>query len=101
MEPSVSRTAVPGCWLGIGRVVQPVSSILMLGQLESTLGLRVRPALQSALLEQMLPEVWGQLLIRDQCLGGSSRRQSADPGIISLEGSTRVTCPSVSPSWPP
>lgn len=58
----------PGCRPGSDRVVQPVRSILMLEQLQSTLGLRVRPALRSALQEQMLPGVRGQLLIRDQFL---------------------------------
>lgn len=55
--------------LGSSGAVQPVRSILMHGQLEHTLGLRVRPALKSALQEQMPPGVRGQLLVRDQhCL---------------------------------
>ena len=59
--------AESGCW-GSSRVVQPVRSILVREQLESTRGLRVRPALRSAFQEQMLPGVRGQLLVRDQFL---------------------------------
>jgi hypothetical protein len=52
--------------------VQPVSSILTLGQLEITLGLRVRPAGPSALQEQMLPGERGQLLTGDSACEGAA-----------------------------